>query len=103
MNYLEKVSHPDIEYIVHQCSRFISDPKKEHTHALRWLGRYLKVTQYKKTILNPKTGKDMDVYVDADFDGNWDQYESLERYTELYTHGYIVMYVELTLVWKPQF
>jgi hypothetical protein len=57
--------------MVHQCARFTTDPKQEHAQALRWLGRYLKATRNRGTILKPAEGKDMEVYVDADFSGNW--------------------------------
>ena len=31
LNYLEKGTRSDIAYITHQCARFTSDPKREHT------------------------------------------------------------------------
>ena len=34
LNYLEKGSRSDIAYIVHQCARFSSCPKKEHGQAV---------------------------------------------------------------------
>ena len=48
----------------------MSAPRKEHTQALSWLVRYLKGTGYKVTLLRPKIGKSLEVYVDADFAGN---------------------------------
>jgi hypothetical protein len=42
LNYLEKATRSDISYAVHQCARFVSDPRKEHGDAVRWLGPYLK-------------------------------------------------------------
>jgi hypothetical protein len=43
LNYLEKATWSDISFAVHQCARFVSDPKKEHGgEAVRWLVRYLK-------------------------------------------------------------
>jgi hypothetical protein len=35
LNYLEKSSRPDISYAVHQCARFCSNPKVEHTAAVK--------------------------------------------------------------------
>ena len=32
---------PDISFATHQCARFAAAPKKSHTRAVRWLGRYL--------------------------------------------------------------
>ena len=43
-------------------------------------------------MLRPKTGKYLDVYVDADFNGNSDKIESMERDTTQSRYGYIIMY-----------
>ena len=72
LNYLEKGTRSDIAYIVHQCARFTEDPRAIHATALRWLGRYLKMTRDKGLIIQSKHGKGLEVYVDADFSGNWD-------------------------------
>ena len=102
LNNLEKGYHPDIAYIVHQYVRFTSTLKKEHVQSLQWLGRYPKGTQKKGTIFNPKTGKYLDVYVDYEFAGNWDQDNSLDRDTTQSRHGYRVMYAGCPLVRKSQ-
>jgi ATP-binding cassette subfamily B (MDR/TAP) protein 1 len=70
LNYLEKATRSDIAYAVHQCARFVSDPKKEHEDAVRWLGRYLLGTKDKGTIMRPMTDKDLEVFVDASFCGD---------------------------------
>jgi hypothetical protein len=72
LNYLEKATRSDISYAIHQCARFVSDPKVEHGEAVRWLGRYLKGTRDKGTILKPIPGIDLEVHVDASFCGDWD-------------------------------
>ena len=54
LNYLEKSCRPDIAYAVHQCARFSSKPRKKHGEAVRWLGKYLKGSRDKGTILHPK-------------------------------------------------
>jgi transposase InsO family protein len=102
LNYLEKGTRSDISYIVHQCARFSTDPKQEHAQALRWLGRYLKATRNRGTILQPAKGKDMEVYVDADFSGNWHAEESWDRDTARSRHGFIVMYAGCPILWKSQ-
>jgi len=57
LNYLEKGSRSDIAYITHQCARFSSCPKEEHGRFVKWLGRYLKGTRNKGTILRPNKSK----------------------------------------------
>jgi hypothetical protein len=103
INYLEKATRSDIAYIGHQCARFTSDPKKEHCDAIRWLGRYLKATQDKGLILKPSEHKDLELYCDADFAGNWDSHEAgHDRDTARSRHGYIIMYANCPIVWKSQ-
>ena len=97
LNYLEKGSRSDIAYIVHQCARFSSCPKKEHGEAIRWLGRDLKGTKDKGTILRPNRDKSLEVFVDADFAGNWDpnEYEDCDN-------GYYITYAGCPILWKSQ-
>ena len=72
LNYMDKVSRSDIVYITHQCARFSTCTKKEHTKEILWLARYRKVTNDKGTILRPVKERGQEMYVDADFAGNWD-------------------------------
>ena len=103
LNYLEKATRSDISYAVHQCARFVSNPKVEHGEAVRWLGRYLKATRDKGTIMRPIPGKDLEVFVDASFCGDWDPKEAaLDRDTARSRHGYIIKYAGCPLLWKSQ-
>lgn len=102
LNYLEKGSRSDIAYIVHQCARFSSCPKKEHGEAVKWLGRYLKGTKNKGTILRPDRTKGLEVYVDADFAGNWDPNEYEDCDTARSRHGYYITYAGCPILWKSQ-
>ena len=70
LNYLENSCRPDIAYIVHQCARFSTDPRKDHWQALRWLGKYLKDNINEGTTIQPEKGRGLKVWVDADFAGN---------------------------------
>ena len=90
MNYLEKCTRPDIAFAAHQCARFSADPRKPHADAVKWLGRYLRATRDKGLILRP-TGSSFDVYVDADFAGNWHRDDMEHSYTARSRHGYIIM------------
>ena len=81
LNYLEKGSRPDIAFIVHQCARFCESPKVEHGDAIRWVVKYLKGTRDKGVILNPDSNRGLEVFVDADFAGNWDPKEHTDRDT----------------------
>lgn len=102
MNYLEKGSRSDIAYAVHQCARFSSAPKKEHGEAVRWLGQYLRDTRDKGTILRPDDARGLEVYVDADFSGNWDPKETQDKDTARSRHGYLIMYHGCQILAKSQ-
>ena len=103
LNYLEKATRSDISFAVHQCARFVSEPKKEHGEAVRWLGRYLKGTRDKGTIMRPMSGRDLEVYVDASFCGDWCHEEAaMDRDTARSRHGYIIQYAGCPLLWKSQ-
>lgn len=102
LNYLEKGSRPDIAYAVHQCARFSADPKQEHGDAIRWLAKYLKGTRDKGMVLKPTKERQLEVFVDADFAGNWHPDETDDRDTARSRHGYLVYYAGCPILWKSQ-
>lgn len=71
--------------------------------ATRWLGRYLSGTRDRGTILTPVPGKDLEVFVDASFCGDWDAQEAArDRDTARSRHGYVIRYASCPLLWKSQ-
>jgi hypothetical protein len=59
--------------------------------AVQGLGRYLKGTRDKGTIMKPVPDKELEVYVDASFCGDWDPVEAAkDRDTARSRHGYIL-------------
>jgi hypothetical protein len=102
LNYLEKCTRPDILYAVHQCARFMINPKEEHGKAIKWLGRYLKATATKGLIFNPEKSS-FQVYVDADFAGNWDKSTaSDDDSTARSRYGYTITYAGCPIVWSSK-
>ncbi len=102
LSNLEKSTRPDIAFATHQCARFCADPRQPHVDAVKWLGCYLRATQDKGMILNPKENS-FNVYVDDDFAGNWNKEEaSEESYTARSRHGYIIMYAGCPITWASQ-
>ena len=81
LNYLERGTSSSISFITHQCARFTTAQKVEHSKALQWLGQYLKRTRDKGLILRPYKDRELEVFVDADFAGNWDKKEAWDRDT----------------------
>lgn len=50
----------------------------------------------------PDQARDLEVFVDADFAGNWDPGESLDQDTARSRHRYIIMYKGCPITWKSQ-
>jgi hypothetical protein len=44
----------------------------------------------------------MEIFVDADFSGNWDSTETWDRDTARSRHGYIICYAGCPIIWKSQ-
>lgn len=102
LNFLERATRCDISYITHQCARFASDPKDEHGQAIRWLVRYLIGTKDKGMTFVAQPDLGLEVFVDADFAGNWDKDDSLDSDTARSRHGYIIRYNGCPITWKSQ-
>ena len=103
MNYLEKCSRPDISSAVHQCARFVADPKVEHGKALKWIGRYLAATRDKGMIYYLTKGKGFDVYVDASFCNNWEpETAEWDVDTARSRTGYIIMISGCPILWASK-
>ena len=102
LNYLEKGTRSDISYITHQCARFTESPKEIHAKAIRWVARYLKGTRNKGLILKPDRQKGLELFVDADFAGNWDKNDTHNPDTARSRHGYIIKFMGCPVVWKSQ-
>ena len=102
MNYLERSCRPYIAYIVNQCARFSTDPRREHGQALIWIGKYLKENVNEGTTLQPEKVRGLELWVDADFASNWNRSESEERDTARSRHGYVIMYKGCPILHKSQ-
>ncbi len=99
LNYLEKSTRPDIAYAVHQCARFMENPKVEHAKAIKAIGRYLLATKDKGILCIPDE-RPLECYSDADFAGNWNKIESeFNKDTARSRTGYIIKYAGCPLVW----
>ena len=87
-------------YIVHHCARFTEEPKELHVKALRWLTRYLIDTKDKGFKMKLDPSKGMEVFVDANFSGNWDKNDTENVDTARSRHGSIMKYMGYPIVWK---
>ena len=60
MMFLASSTRPDILFAVHQCAKFNSCPKRVHEEAVKRIGRYLKGTADRGTILTPNDTHKLD-------------------------------------------
>ena len=93
--YLEKGTRPDLAYAVHQCARYSSAPKQGHSLAIKVITTYLLNTHGNGIIMTPQKGKEVEIYVDADFAdfaGAWKQMTSDNVRHSLSQTGYTLCY-----------
>jgi hypothetical protein len=90
----------DLAYSVHQCARFSSDPKSTHGNAVRWIGRYLATSRNRGITFTPDESESFQVFVDADFSGNWSK-DSAEEDTDTARSrtGFIITYAGCPVYW----
>ena len=76
MIYLFSNAHPEIQFAVHQCARFIHCPQSSHKEAVKQICRYLQGVKCKGLIFQPNTNLQLNFYVDTNFSGLWN-YENV--------------------------
>jgi hypothetical protein len=106
LNYLEKCTRPELGYAVHQCARFMANPKKSHAQAVKRIGRYLLGTQTRGTILRPDKTRSFECYVDAGFAGDWASHIADQAIHDPNTArsrtGYVIMFAGVPLIWASK-
>jgi Reverse transcriptase (RNA-dependent DNA polymerase) len=102
LNFLEKSTRGDLAYSVHQCARFMAEPRKSHGEAVKRIGRYLLGTRDKGFILRPDLLKSFECWVDADYCGNWNPLASEDPSTAKSRSGYVITYLGCPLVWASR-
>ena len=98
--YLAQNSRPDIAFAVHQCARFLHNPKASHEEAVKRICRYLKGTREEGLIFN--TGGDLlqlDCFVDANFAGNWGAEDPEDPVSVKSRTGYVIKLAGCPLIW----
>jgi len=102
LNYIEQTTRPDIAFAAHQAARFQSNPKKPHSDAVKWLGRYLHGTSEEGIILQPDDEL-FEVYADADFAGTWNRETAGEDSDTARSRlGYIIKFAGCPITWASR-
>lgn len=99
LNYLASSTRPDIAFAVHQCAKFITNPRRVHELAIRHIVRYLKATSTKGFILRPSYPANLDCYVDADFAGTWTPTVSDNPSSVKSRTGYVITFASCPVLW----
>jgi len=103
LNYLEKSTRPDLAYPVHQCARFMADPKKSHGEAVKRIGRYLLHTRKKGYFIRPMAQKGLECYVDASYLGDWDKTIAMDDPATAKSRGaFVIKYAGVPLYWQSK-
>lgn len=79
-------TRPDIAHSVGVISRFVSNPGKEHWHAVKWLMRYLRGTSNMCLCFGAKH-TNLVAYTDLDMAGDVDGRRSISGYLMTYAGG----------------
>jgi ribosomal protein S19E (S16A) len=102
LNFLEKPCCPEIACAVHQCARFSTDPRNNHTDVVKQIIRYLKDMEDKGIIYKPNDHS-FKVFTDANYCGLWDKSIAMDDpMTTKSCTRYIVMYAGCPIIWVSQ-
>jgi hypothetical protein len=102
LNYLASTSRPDIQFAVHQCARFVANPKMSHEKAIKRIIRYLKRTRDKGMILHVDKSKGIECFVDSDFAGGYHKEDPTNPRDCLSRTGYIIKFAGCPIVWSSK-
>ena len=102
LTYLTVSACPDIQYAVHQTSRFCNNPKASHGKAIKRIGRYLKRTRNKGLIFSPNKNNGFEDWADADFAGAWNIKDSGSSRSVLSRTGFIIKYASCPIAWSSK-
>eukprot|EP00957_Ditylum_brightwellii_P039908 3021473-Ditylum_brightwellii.AAC.1 len=93
LTYLARNTRPDIEYAVHICARFQSDPRISHYKAVKRIDRHLAQTRDK--VITFSASEDitkLECYVDEDFVGAYTKENSHDPNSVSSRSGCVIMY-----------
>ncbi|KAL3782482.1 hypothetical protein ACHAWO_005229 [Cyclotella atomus] len=100
--YLSGHSRPDIAFAVHQCARYTFNPTRKHEVALIRIGRYLKGTMDKGTIMTPSSVPRIDCYPDADFAGLYGHDDKQDPHCVRSRTGYVILAFGCPVLWRSK-
>lgn len=86
-------TRPNIAHAVSTVSRFLSNPRKEHWNAVKWILRYLHVTSSLKLCFRSEIPI-LIGYTDSDLAGDVN--------SRKFTSGYMITFARDVVAWQPR-
>ena len=103
LNFLEKLTRPDISVSVHQCAQFTEQLKRSHAEGVKQNGRYLLGTRGKGLIIHPKSLWHFDCWVDANYAGNWCYTDAhINPMTSKSRSGWVIRFAGTPITWASK-
>ena len=90
ITYLIGLIRPDIAIVMHQVTRFSSDPKLSYDKAVMRLRQYLRATISYRMFYQLDAKRGLELFVDTDFVGSCIVECSLDSHSVLLWIGYII-------------
>ena len=97
--FLASFTRPDILFVVHQCVKFNSCPRRSQKQAVKQIGRYLKRTHDKGTILKHDGTNALNFYADADCAGTFTHETAHDKGSVLSRTGYVITYASCPILY----
>ncbi|XP_048229512.1 uncharacterized mitochondrial protein AtMg00810-like [Ricinus communis] len=88
------ITHPDIAYVVHIVSQFVTSPTTVHWAAVLCILRYLRDTQFQTPLFSSASSLELYAYSDADWAGNPTDRKS--------TTGFCIFLGDSVISWKSK-
>jgi hypothetical protein len=99
LNYLATSTRPNCLYAVHQCARFLANPRLLHEQAVKRIVRYLKGALDKGIILKPDKERGIQCFVDEDFARGYNKTTSDDPVSVFSRTGYVIFYSGCLVPW----
>ena len=87
---------------VHQIAWCSNNPKLSHEKSVMRICRYLFETAEKGMIFKPDKTKGLELYIDADFAGNWENAGAEHPKICMSRTAYMIRYNGYNILWKSQ-
>ena len=100
LNFLTGSTRPGINMAVHQKSRFNNNPTWQHEKAVMRICRYLEGTKDKGMVFRTETSKCLELFVNVDFAGNWQNESEAHPDNCLSSTGFIIRFNGCKIIWK---